>query len=537
MAGLWEMVRLIFRRDRMKLPLFFGGFVAVFLLMIPMMRDVYGEPESLATMYATLGVNPAARFMVGPMDGPTLGALVMVKLLLWFGMALAFINTIFVVRHTRHNEEIGAQELLLSGPMRRGSGLAAALLVAFVVNAFVVTTLGVGMHYMEVSWDVEESWLFAVAIGVFGFVWAAIAGVVVQLVENGRSANGILALLIGVTFVLRGVGDFLATLGDDGLYYPMWMSTLSPFGWMQATRPLTHPDWMPLWISVGFAIVAMAIGFILLAQRDVGAGLLPSRKGRARASRLLATPLGLTWRLQWSVFIAWLAAIIVIVATIGALVPQMTDVLSDSDSMRAMIEAIGGVGEMVPTFMSAMMAIVCLMVFGYVLHGLTKLRGEEVSGRLENIVATRVTRLQWLTLHVAVVLIGGMLMLAATGGILALCVNLLSDFTIDVDEYMLASLSYAPVMLVFAALYLLLFGAFSGLASGVSWLYFGFVAFALWLGPVVGLDQAIMNLSVMEYVASPPAEAISWGVMGNIGTVAIGMGVVGIVAFRRRNIG
>jgi ABC-2 type transport system permease protein len=238
------MVRLIFRRDRMKLPLFFGGFVAVFLLMIPMMRDVYGEPESLATMYATLGVNPAARFMVGPMDGPTLGALVMVELLLWFGMALAFINTIFVVRHTRHNEEIGAQELLLSGPMRRGSGLAAALLVTFVVNAFVVTTLGVGMHYMEVSWDVEESWLFAVAIGVFGFVWAAIAGVVVQLVENGRSANGILALLIGVTFVLRGVGDFLATLGDDGLYYPMWMSTLSPFGWMQATRPLTHPDWI-----------------------------------------------------------------------------------------------------------------------------------------------------------------------------------------------------------------------------------------------------------------------------------------------------
>ena len=46
-----------------------------------------------------------------------------------------------------------------------------------------------------------------------------------------------------------------------------------------------------------------------------------------------------------------------------------------------------------------------------------------------------------------------------------------------------------------------------------------------------------MNLSVMEYVASPPAEAISWGVLGNIGTVAIGMGVVGIVAFRRRNVG
>ena len=44
MTGLWEMVRLIFRRDRMKLPLFFGGFVTVFFLMIPMMRNLYGEP-------------------------------------------------------------------------------------------------------------------------------------------------------------------------------------------------------------------------------------------------------------------------------------------------------------------------------------------------------------------------------------------------------------------------------------------------------------------------------------------------------------
>lgn len=535
MAGLLTMIRLVLRRDRVKLPLYFGGFVVTFLLMIPMLRDVYGNPEGLATMHATLGVNPAARFMVGFMDGPTLGALVTVELLLWFGLALAFINTLFVVRHTRHNEEIGAQELLLSGRMHRASGLAATLVVAFFANALVAVVLGASMQAMDVAWGAQESWLFAVGLGLFGFVWAGISAVVVQLVENGRTANAILAALIGVTFVLRGVGDFMARLGDDGLYHPMWASLLSPFGWLQATRPLTHPDWLPLLISVGFVSLAMGLGFVLLARRDVGAGLLPSRSGKARATRFLATPLGLTWNLQKNIFVGWTAATVLMVATIGALVPQMTAVYDTSDGIRQMIQAVGGAGALIPAFLSAMMAISCLIVFAYVIHGLAKARGEESSGRLENVLATRVSRLKWLGMHVGIVLVAATVMLALIGLVLALCVNVLSDHSIDVGEYVLASLSYAPVMLAVAGLYLLLFGLRPRLAAGVTWLYFGFMAFALWLGPIIKLDQAVMNLSVLEHIASPPAESIQIEPLLVIGSSATLAATVGTVAWRKRD--
>lgn len=128
-------------------------------------------------------------------------------------------------------------------------------------------------------------------------------------------------------------------------------------------------------------------------------------------------------------------------------------------------------------------------------------------------------------------------MLAAIGFVLALCVNGLSDFAVDIGKYTLAGLSYTPVLLLFTALYLVLFGLLPRTAAGVTWLYFGFVAFALWLGPIVQLDQSVMNLSVMEYLAAPPAEDILWKPLVMIGATALGLIILGVIAFRRRDIG
>ncbi len=536
MAGLGTLIRLILRRDRIKLPLWIGGFVLTLVSMIPLLRDVYGDEESLTTMYATFSANPAGLFMTGPMDEPTFGAFFTLETLIWWGIALAFLNTLLIVRHTRHNEEIGAQELLLSGQMHRASSLVAALAVAFGVNALIVLGLGFGMEAMSPGWATSQSWLYALAMGAFGFAWAAIAAVVTQLVESGRTANGMLAGLIGFGFIVRGIGDFLGKTDAAGIHQAYWASSLSPFGWLQATRPLTESDWWPLLIPVIFAVGAITLGFVLLARRDVGAGLLPSRKGRARAARLLASPLGLTLYLQKNIFIGWLIAVLVMVGTIGILVPQMSEVFESSDSMRQVVESIGGTGAMIPAFLSAMIAIICVMVFAYVIHGLGKLRSEETSGHLESLLATSVSRLRWLNTHFATVFFAGMMMLAATGAALAFCVNMLSDFSVDVWQYTLAGLSYTPVMLVFMALYVLLLGLAPRVAGGATWLYFGFVAFALWLGPIVQLNQRIMDLSIMEHIAAAPAIDITWQPLMILTIISLALLLAGLTAFRRRSL-
>lgn len=536
LAGLKTLIGLIIRRDRIKLPLILVLFVGTLIGMVPMLDNLYGDADSINSLYYALATNPAMLFLTGPIDEPSFGALMTIETFLWWGLAAAFINTMLVVRHTRHNEEIGAQELLLSGQTHRSTSLVAAMTIAVLVNLIIGLALGLGLQVSGSTWGVDQAWLYGAAIATFGLAWAGIAAVVVQLVESGRSSNGMLAGLIGLAFVLRGIGDFMGQVAANGLHQPAWLSYLSPFGWMQMTRPLTEPVWWPLVIPLAFWLLMMGLALVLQSKRDVGEGLLPSFAGKDKASRLLATPLGLTIRLQRNVFIGWLIGVLVMALTIGSMVPQMGQAIEGSDSLKQVIEGIGGHGQLLPSFMSAMMAISALLVVAYAIHALGRLGSEESSGRLESLLATKLSRLIWAGIHFDVILIGSITMLAANGLVAGLCINLLSDFQVDTWQYTLASLSYLPIVLAFMAIYMLLFGLLPRLASGLTWLYFGFVFFVLWLGPMVQLKQSIMNLSVMEHVSTPPAEDVAWTALGVITMLAVLLITVGFVAFRRRDL-
>ncbi len=537
MAGLGTLIRLILRRDRVKLPVWIIAIVSSLLAMVPLLRDTYGAGDELATIYQTFGANPAGLFLTGPMDSPTLAAFMTIETLLWWGLAIAFMNVLLVVRHTRQNEEMGAQELLLSGQVHRTTNLAAVLLVAAATNAILAIGIGAGMVAIaDGEWSTESAWLYGAAFGMFGFVWAAIAAFAAQLFENTRSVTGMVASLIGASFVVRGIGDFMGTKNAEGLLEPTWVSSLSPFGWLQATRGLTVPDWWPLLVPMLCSVGLIALAAAVQARRDVGEGLLPSRRGRARAASFLRTPLGLTWYLQKNVFIGWLCAVIAMVATIGVLVPEMSHVYESSESLKQMIEAMGGSGEMIPVFLSAMLSIIVLMVAAYVLHGLGRLRSEESSGHLENLLALRLSRGSWLLLHAAVVLFGGLVMLVATGWLLALSVNMAADFTVDTWSYIAAAMSYWPMLLFFAGIYVCLFGMLPRAAGLVVWVYYGVVLFLSWLAPLLQLDKWMMNLSPLEYIAAAPAEDIEVLPLVYICGLALLLVAIGFTTWQKRNL-
>lgn len=536
LTGTSKLIKLILRRDRVKLPVWIFCVTLSLLCMIPLLQSVYGDQNSLNTLYQTFSTNPAGVFLTGPIDEPTFGALFTIETLLWWGLGIAFMNTLLIVRHTRQNEEIGAQELILSGQVHRGTSLVAALVVAFGLNLITTIGIGIGMTLLANSWSTSQAWLYALSLGLFGFAWAAIAGVIAQFVENTRGTNGILAGLIGIMFILRGIGDFTGETDAQGLLQPNWPSYLSPFGWLEATRSLTFPQWWPLIIPAVFSVVAVGVAFVLLSRRDVGAGILPARKGKPRASALLKTPLGITWHLQKNIFIGWLVATMVMVVTIGALVPEMTSIYETSQSMMDLITSMGGTGAIIPAFLSAMLSITVLMVAAYAIQGLSKLRSEEVSGHLENLLATKLSRLKWLSLHSLVVLIGSILMLALTGFVLALTVVLVSDYSINLWQYTLAALSYAPMILAFIGGYILLFGFLPRTVSLVLWIYFGFVVFMTWIGPLLKLGQRVMDLSIMTHISAAPAESITTGPLILMTGIAVVCTLLGSFAWRQRNL-
>lgn len=537
MAGVWQLTKLILRRDRIKLPVWILGVTGSLIAMVPLLKSVYNDDAELMTIYQAFGTNPAGLMLTGPMDAPTFGGMMMIETGLWWAMAVVFMNTLFIVRHTRQNEEMGAQELLLSGRAHRAAGLVAALIVAFVMNLIVAVAVAIGLSSLEHSWSMESAWLYGITLGLFGFAWAAIASLVSQLAQTTRLANGILAGLMGAAFLLRGIGDYMGTGDSAGLLQPAWQSLISPFGWLQATRALTFPDWQPLWALGLFSIMAICLAFLLLGRRDVGAGLLPVKAGHSHAGALLISPFGLTWKLQKNVFFGWFIGVFTMVATVGMLVPQMSNVYESNENMLRMIAAMGGAGAIVPSFLSAMLSLVALMVAAYALHALSRLWNEESSGRLENLLACGTSRYNWLLKHFVVVTFGSLIMLTVAGWALAVFVNSNSaGYTANVGEYIMAGASYFPVVMLFACLYVLLFGLLPRAASLTTWLYYGFVVFMTWLGPLLQLGSNITSFSVMEHIATPPVSEVSWDALGVLLLVAFAMLTVGLLAWRQRNL-
>ena len=536
-TGLFSLIKLILRRDRIKLPVWIIIFVASIIMMLPLLHDMYGDTESLTTLYQTFSANAAGIFLTGFMDGPNFGSLITLETLLWWGLAVAFLNILLVVRHTRQNEEIGAQELIQSCRVGRSTSLVAVLIVAVLTNIILTIGLGIGMAIFNYdAWSTGQAWLYALTMGLFGMVWAAITAIVVQLVDSARGAIGMMSGIVGLTFLIRGVGDFMGRADSTGLMQPEWFSRLTPFGWAQATRALTNPETLPILIPIIFIIVAIPIAFFLMHHRDIGAGIFPSRKGRARASSIRKTPLGLTWYVQKNTFIGWLVGASAFMAVIGALTAEMSNIFDATDTVRLLIESIGGTGALVPAFLSTMLALAAIASAGYVIQGLSKIRSEEANGYLENLLATKLSRIKWLATHVCVVLLGGIIILTLSGTILASATNFYSEFTVNIWDYVLASLSYFPLILAFAGAYLLLFGLLPRAASTIVWTYYGFLAFATWVGPMLGLEQWIMNISLMSHFSSAPAADIAITPLIVISSAALTAAIIGTITWRNRNL-
>ena len=142
---------------------------------------------------------------------------------------------------------------------------------------------------------VEDSLALGLGLTATGWVFTGVALVAAQLTSSTRAMYGLVGAVIGVSFVLRAVGD----VGNPAL------SWLSPIGWYQAMHAFSGVRWWPALLSLAAAGALTAIGYAVFARRDFGDGVLPSRPGPARAPAGLRSGLGLAWRLHRGSLLGW----------------------------------------------------------------------------------------------------------------------------------------------------------------------------------------------------------------------------------------
>ena len=530
LTGTGDLTRLALRRDRIGLA------AGVYVIVVAVagtayaFKRLYPTAAGRAALAATGGGNPALRFLYGRIDGDSIGSLTTWRYGIWAGIFAALMTIFVVIRHTRTDEEAGRLELVGSAVVGRQAALAAGLLTAAAASVVVSVLLCVALPLAGLP--AAGSAALALAIGCCGLAFAGIAAVAAQLTSGARSARGIALGALGVAFVLRGVGD---SAGASG---PSWLSWASPLAWIQLTRPFAGPRWWVLGLPLAVFAVGTALAFVLAARRDLGAGLLPDRPGRATASRLLSGPFGLAWRLEWGTLLGWVTGYVFTFWACGAAAKGIGQLFGTSSALQREFTRIGGQAAITNAYLAALMLLAGLVAAGYATSTVLRLRSEETGELAEQVLATATGRIRWALSYIVVAVAGSVVLLAVAGAATGLGYGLRAGSVgHQVARLLGAAFAQLPATLAVAAVAVLLFGLWPDAAVPGAWTAVGLAVAIELFGQVLQLSHWILDISPFTHTPRLPGGAVTAAPLLWLGLVALGFTAVGLLGLARRDIG
>jgi ABC-2 type transport system permease protein len=523
MSGVRTLVRLYLRRDRIMLPAWILGGVLLYYSQAVSTEGLYATQADLDKAAASMGGNAAFIAMLGPDRAlDTLGGQVAWQSVA-FGIIVAGLMSMFIIgRHTRAEEESGRDELIRSAVVDRSAPMIAATVVA--IGANVVLGLLTTLSLMTVGLDAAGCVSLGVSLALGGIVFAGVALLAAQLTEGARSMYGITGAVIGVSYVLRAVGD----VGNGAL------SWLSPIGWAQSMRGFAGEVWWPIVLFVVGAGIPVVVAIRIFSRRDVGSGVWPARPGPARAGRGLRSPTGLAWRLQRGSMIGWGVGLLLMGLSYGSIGNDVDDMLGDSEFSQDVFGA-GAGPSLTESFYATAIGMIALLACGLVISSALRPRGEEDAGRVEGLLATALPRSRWLGSHVA------MTVLSAVGGVLLGGLGLGLGYALvtgdggAISKYFVATIPYVAPVLLLGAIARLLYGISSRWAP-FAWVSLGFCFVVLMFGAVLQLPSWLTSLSPFDHLALTPAEDVRWAPVLVIGALAAAVSAAGQWLFRHRDV-
>ena len=524
-TGLAQLVRLVLRRDRVRLVLWVGGIVGLVVATAASIVGLYDTPEDLERYARLVRGNAALIVQAGPgygLDDPTTGAVVMNEMGIWTLVAAALMSVFMVVRHTRTEEETERAEMIRALPVGRHAQLAAAMIGVTIANVLVAT--GVGITLIAYDLPAAGSVAYSLSLVGVGSVFAGGAAVASQVASGSRAALALGGAAIAAAFVLRAIGDVNESV----------LTWLSPLGWGQGIRAYADERWwvlvLPALATVGLVTAAVA----LQARRDLGAGLLPERAGPSVAAPRFSTPGALAWRLQRGALFGWMTGIGLFAFFYGIVADQAESILEDNPEMEDFLAQLGE-GSIIDAFLSTAVLILALTATGFTIASVLRLRSEELAGRVEPVLATPTPRWRWAVSHLAVAVAGTVALMLVIGGVTGLGLALASGDASTFWPIMGASVAMVPAMLVLAGVALLLYGMSPRWAL-VAWGAFAYTLVIGLLGSVLDLPEWALDVSPFTHVPAMPAAGFAWTPMVALLAVAALLAAAGVAAFGRRDV-
>lgn len=432
--------------------------------------------EALRTYAQLISGNPIFLGLGGPVPEPTMGAMAA-----WRGGGLPYLLTAWlsvslVIRRTRAEEDTGRTELLLAGVLGRYAPLTAATLTAVGASLLVG---GLSATTLIATTGVPGSLAYGAAIAAAGCVFAAVAALAAQLAQTAQTARAITLTTLGLSYATRYLGDAAGQ---------RWLVWVSPLGWSHLVRPYGENRWWLLLVPVAMTALVLAAAYRLVARRDLGAGFLPVRQGRAGDPNLRG-PFTLAWRLQRGLLAKWLAGVLAAAAMFAALstvAPRLAD--QPGNIFDGFMQRYGGPsGDPVDAYLRIILLFLGYTVALYPVLATLRLHAEENSGRAESLLATSTGRFRWAASHLAFALLGTVVLLAGGGLTTGLIASSLLHEPL-VGRVLAGALAQVPAAWVVGAVAAFAVCALPRGSVPVSWAAWGITCvIGDLMGPLIGL--------------------------------------------------
>ena len=500
------------------------------LLSLPLASVYIGSVESVyptaaqrAAFVASIMASPAQRALYGNVYNDSVGAVGIWKAgVLHALIAVAVILT--VIRHTRAEEETGRTELLDSTAVGRYASLTAALILTFGASVAIGLIGAAGLLTTDVP--PSGSVAFGLALAGSGLVFSAVGAVAAQLSTTARTARGLAFGALGVAFALRAVGD-----ASTGI-----LSWFSPLGWSLEVRPYAGERWWVLLLHMAATVVLTFTAYLLLRRRDIGGGMISDRPGAPAAAATLNGTFSLAWRLQRGALVAWTIGLWLYALLIGSVVDDIGGALGDTGKIRDIVNRLGGSEALEDSFITILFSFLAVTAAAMAISSTLRLYQEESTLRGETVLAGAVGRIRWAASHIVVAVAGTTVAMLGAGVVAGLTYGIAGG---DVGGKLPAVIAVAalqlPAIWMLSAITIALFGLvprFTPVAWGV---LVAFVALYL-LGSIAGLPHWLVNLQPFTHAQRTPGQPFDAAPVIWLLLIDTALLVVGLLAFRRRDL-
>ncbi|WP_109507758.1 ABC transporter permease [Nocardioides speluncae] len=526
-TGTGHLLRLILRRDRVRLPLWVAGLGGVIAASAYAVPEAYGTPEKIAGYEKTVGDSAVSFLMSGRQAAlDTIGGITANEIGQVATLGICLMVLFLVVRHTRAEEESGRAEMLRSTVLGRHAATLSATLYAVAAAVLIGAITTAAMIGADL--EVTGSLAYGASLTLLGVTFAGVSVAAAQLSTSARGALAIGGTAIALAYLVRGFG----AINDN------WLVWLSPFGWAQEIDAFGAERWWTLGLLAAATVVAFAVAAYLAEHRDFAGGLLQERPGSPRATRVLGTSPGLAFCLQRGTLIGWTAGLFILAVIYGAVVPMIPELLESNPDIGKTLGIEGGDLEAaaINSFLSYSYVFLAMLTGAFAVASVLRLRSEEEAGRAEALLATGLSRVGWVVGSLAVTVVGTLVILVLNGIGIALGYSFGMSEWDRVGEIVVDQLSFAPGVLVLVGFAMALTGLLPRWTM-LAWALVAVVFLQSLLGDTLKFPSWVDGISPLWHLPRVPSESFEVTPGLVLLVISAALAAAGVLGVRRRDIG